>query len=71
MILQKLELKQARVLAKMRQMDVADKMHVTTAAISQWEKGKAKMSDERFEEYCMAIGFEPRDVIHPEEVQDL
>lgn len=62
----KLEMKKARVLANMKQADVAEKMNVSTAAICQWETGKLKMPDERFDEYCSVIGFSPSDVFLPE-----
>lgn len=57
---------QARAMAEMKQAEVAEKMGVTAAALSQWETGKARMSDEWFTLFCQVVGIDKGKVKMPQ-----
>ena len=58
-------LKSARHQRNMTQADIAEKMGVTVAQVSLWEKGINDMSTQQFCKFCDVVGMQTTDIFLP------
>ena len=63
----KVTLSGARVSAGYSQAELAEKLGVSRDSIAKWESGKVRMKTVNLFAFCMATGFEPADIILPNE----
>ena len=59
---------QARAMAGLTQAEVAKRMGITAPALHYYEKGKVKISDEKFDEFCRIVGMKTGQVLIPETI---
>ena len=63
-----ISMKAARHNANMTQHEMAEKMGVTVATVSHWEKGKRDLSAKDFAKFCDIVGMSRDDIFLPEEL---
>lgn len=62
----KMDLKTARVAAKMTQTEAAEKLGVSTASVCHWERGRRTPKTSVFFRLCELYGVTPNDIFLPE-----
>lgn len=58
----KMDLKTARVAAKLTQTEVAEKLGVSTASVCHWERGQRMPKTSTFFRLCELYGVTPNDI---------
>ncbi len=61
----RITMKAARVNAGLTQAEVANRIGVTTVCYSNWENGKIRISDKRYEQFCDIVGMGGDDIFLP------